>query len=131
MNIPAPAHVNKLSWVAGVLDVSGRFRFRMHKEQPYATLVWVTCEQAVGEKLTDVLGLGQWENGKWMVSAIEQGKLLGRIIPYMQTQQVRAGRIYQWRLTSDKRRESWKLVNAVKKFRRLLAEDVEMSGTQG
>lgn len=124
-----PAHVNPMSWTAGVLDTAGRFRFRLRDGMPFATLVWVTCGRDVGERLTDHLGVGQWRKGKWEVSAKEQMGFLAEVIPYLRVQHMAASRVYQWRLTTPGRRSEKVIAPQVAKFRRSLVVDVGKTGT--
>lgn len=120
---PDPAHVDSMSWVAGVLDVAGNFKFRQHKGYPYTTRLWVICAPEIGTRLSEILGIGTWRNGKWTVSASSQERLLAKVIPYLRSAYPAASRIYRWRLTAPIRRPGWRVSPAVDKFRAALAVD--------
>lgn len=111
-----------MTWAAGVLDAVGRFKIRSN---PWSVLVYTTgMPQTTCEKLRTILGGVTQPTGPtterwtWIVAGEDRERVLGKILPYLQTQGEAASTAYQACLTMTGK----PVGQSVKQFRRTLDE---------
>ncbi len=125
-----PIFLDKISWVAGVLDAAGVFQVRVRDGEPFAAAIRVR-EKEVAGALKSAIGGAIAADGRWFCPAMEQLALLEKVMPYLRIKIDSASEIYRFRLLSPRRAIGWELTPAVREFRRRLLTRAGGGGTLG